>query len=147
MQPDIDELAAIAAAPLMTGRYQTWRPEFGVPIRSTVGEYKGWRHGPIEFARPLAPWGLLSRSISDSEAERRYLDRLDKQADTVVAELAAIARRHPGQALVVLCFENVNAGQVCHRRWFARWFQQQFGIEVAELGVTPTGVSSPTLFD
>jgi hypothetical protein len=44
----------LAGTPLATGRYQSWRPVDGVPIRSTVGEPKFWRHGPLIFVRELA---------------------------------------------------------------------------------------------
>ena len=129
-QPLAEDLALLAAAPLVTGRYAAFRPEHGVPIRSTCGAPKRFRGGPLVFARQLAPWGLLSPTISDDEARRRYVARLD---DTIVMFLAGVARAFPGQQLVVLCYENVHAGQHCHRRWFAEWFEGRYGIEVPEL--------------
>jgi hypothetical protein len=128
---EFGDLEVIATAPLMTGRYQTWRPGLGVPIRSTVGAPKFWRHGRLVFVRQLAPWGLLSPTMDDATARRIYVDRLNVRAGDVVAELAGIARAYPGQPLVVLCFEP--AGQECHRFWFADWFGGRYGVEVSEL--------------
>jgi hypothetical protein len=141
------DLALIAAAPLVTTRYQSFRPGDGVPIRSTVGEPKFWRHGPLVFVRQLAPWGLLSRSMSDADAQRIYVERLDRDANTIVAALAEIARQHPDRPLVVLCFEDVHAGQVCHRRWFADWFRDRYGTDVSELEPAGSVPADPTLFD
>jgi hypothetical protein len=59
--------------------------------------------------------------------------RLDTHAETIVEHLAAIGRRHPGEQLVVLCFENVDAGADCHRRWLAEWLEERYGVVVPEL--------------
>jgi hypothetical protein len=120
---------------LTTGRYQTWRPVFGVPIRATVGEPKFWRGPELVVIRALAPFGIFGRGLTHDEARRRYLARLDRQAETILAALTDVARKHPGRQLCVLCFEDVHAGQVCHRRWFAEWFEQRYGVQVPEVDV------------
>jgi hypothetical protein len=66
-------------------------------------------------------------------ARRRYQDRLEEKTDQFVAALADVARQHPAERLCVLCFEDVLAGQDCHRRWFAEWFERRFGVVVPEL--------------
>ncbi len=132
-EPDPADLAVLAAAPLRTGRYQTWRPEHGVPLGITVGRPKFWKHAEAPIDVPLlAPFGLLSPSISNAEAERRYIRRLDQRAASVVATLASIARQHSGRALVALCFEDI-CTQSCHRQWLSQWFGQRFGISVDEV--------------
>jgi hypothetical protein len=94
----------------------------------------------MEFARSLAPWGIHGQKLPTEEARLRYLARLDARVDEVVAELAAIAARHPecerarshpGQALALLCFEE--PGQVCHRRWIAEFMEVRFDIDIPEL--------------
>jgi hypothetical protein len=128
----LDELELIAAAPLVTGRYQTWRREHGVPVQVTIGTPKFWgRRPPLEDARVLAPWGLFE--LEGDEFDRRYRQRLDGIADRVVVTLAAIAAQHPGERLVLCCFEDVWAGQHCHRRTFAAWWEERFGVAVPEV--------------
>lgn len=131
---------------LCTGRYQTWRPSQGVPIRSTVGEPKFWRHGPLVFVRQLAPWGLMDQ-LDPAEFDVAYRERLDRDGEVTVAKLAAVARQHPGRALLVLCFEDVWAGQSCHRRVFADWMGERFDIGVPEVvdGPAPGDVEQPRL--
>jgi hypothetical protein len=125
---DLDDLKGRLA----TGRYQTWRPSDGVPCSTTVGLPRFWGSRPqLEDARVAAPWGLLN--LEGDEFDRRYLARLDARADRIVATLADIAQRHPGERLVLLCFEDVHAGQHCHRRTFAEWWEQRFGVAVPEL--------------
>ena len=142
--PDPSHLAVVRSTAIATGRYQTWRPEHGVPIRTTVGAPKFWRGPDLVDGRIMAPYGLLSDDLSTDEARRRYRRRLDDRADPVMATLVAIATEHPGQRLVLLCFENVHAGEECHRRWLADWLADRYGIEVPE-GVVAD--QQPTLFD
>jgi hypothetical protein len=41
--------------------------------------------------------------------------------------LIAIWRWHGERPLALLCFEDVHAGQLCHRRMFAAWWHEQTG--------------------
>jgi hypothetical protein len=141
----VSDLELLRRAPLVTGRYQTWKPGEGVPIRSTVGYPRFWRHGPLVHARDITPYGVFGRDDLDgAAAQAAYVTRLDDLGDTVVFNLAAIARDHPGEQLVVLCFENVPAGESCHRRWFAGWMEDRYGLVVPELAAPAS--SAPTLF-
>jgi hypothetical protein len=123
----------ITSAGVVTGRYATWNSDHGVPIRTTVGTPRFWRHGPLVFIKELAPFGIFGQGLPVDVARTRYRDRLEAKADQFVAALADVARQHRGERLCVLCFEDVHAGQDCHRRWFAEWFQQRFGMEVPEV--------------
>ena len=69
----------------------------------------------------------------DVEARLAYLARLQDLAEPTIRFLSDVARANPGQPLVVLCFEDVHAGGVCHRTWFAEWMKGRFGITVKEL--------------
>ena len=128
------DLEELAAGRLVTGRYKTWRPGDGVAVRTTVGYPRFWRHGPLVFVRELAPYGVFGQGLDPDEGRRRYRERLDANAPAIVTNLAEIARQHPGEPLCLLCFEDVEAGEACHRRWFAEWAKERYGIVVPEMG-------------
>ncbi len=130
---EFDDLELLANAPLVTGRYQSWKPGDGVPIRSTVGYPRFWRHGPLWHATEITPYGVFGKGLDHDTARASYRRRLDRHAGAILVGLSQVARRHPGEPLVVLCFEDVHAGEVCHRRWFAEWFEERYGVAVAEL--------------
>lgn len=121
---------------LATSRYQDYRPEWGVAVRITVGRPRFFPH-PYGEALSLAPYELFQppyKGIDNIDVERRvYRERLERYEQRILAELTAIADRNPGKALILLCFENVNAGQDCHRRWAAEWFSERFGWVVPEI--------------
>src|SRR4051794_18107814 len=100
--PHPEDLEVLAGTPLMTGQYQRFKPDDGVAIRSTVGEPKWWRHGPLPHCRDATPYGLMDPKMSDAEAERRYLIRLDERAGSIIGFLADVARLNPGRPLVIL---------------------------------------------
>jgi hypothetical protein len=90
------------------------------------------RPGPGAGAIVDPVWNF-GRDLDADEARELYRQRLDRHAESVISNLARLARQHPDQALCVLCFEDVLAGQPCHRRWFAEWFEERYRITVAEL--------------
>jgi hypothetical protein len=101
-------------------------------VRSTVGQPRFWKHEPLVRCHEVTPHGIFGRGFDTETAQVMYLDRLDRLATPAVTFLADVARAHPGQALVILCFDRV-PGQTCHRRWFAEWCESRFGIVVAEV--------------
>jgi hypothetical protein len=124
---DVDVLLS---ASIVTGRYQTWKPAHGVPIRTTIGEPKFWgRRRKLEDLRVAAPWGLMDAD----DWRERYEQRLDAEGDRIIRQLARIARQCPGEQLALLCFENVNAGEECHRRTLAEWLEDRLDIRVPEM--------------
>ncbi len=144
---------------LATSRYQAWQPvwsEWAVPIRITVGHPRFVRY-PLERALALAPWELFSRG---GRYEPRpedvelllYNRRMEQHAAEILQELAAVAAKHPGKVGVLMCYEDVYKGEVCHRRWAADWFAARYGWNIPELGgempVKPRSldVPNPTLF-
>ncbi|MFZ3595063.1 hypothetical protein [Streptomyces sp. BH104] len=122
--------------PLATSRYQDWRPEHGVPIGITVGRPRFVRY-PFLQIKALAPWELFKppyKGIDNVEIERRvYRERLQIHREEILAGLVEVAEGHPGQRGVLLCFENVNKGEECHRRWAAEWFIEVYGWDVPEI--------------
>lgn len=119
---------------LATARYATFKSSWGVPVQASVGGPKF----PIDYelreeVRELMPRGLLS--VSDpAEFTRRYRERLDRlDLDVLHAQFHAISGRHGGKRIVLLCFEDVRAGELCHRRVFADFWIERTGQDVPEL--------------
>lgn len=125
---------------LFTSRYQFFRPEFGVPIGITVGRPRFVRYA-FERVSALAPHELFKppyKDIDDVVVERRvYRERLVTHEGLILEQLAEVAARYPGQIGVLLCFEDVLAGQACHRRWAAEWFAERFGWDIPEMVPAP----------
>jgi hypothetical protein len=121
--------------PLATSRYQSWPPGHGIPIRTSLGYPRFWRHGPLAYVRELAPAGVFRNPAYTTEAamSEAYTERLDALSDEIVEALVALGGEHPGETLTLLCFEDVLAGQSCHRRWAAAWFERRHGVAVPEL--------------
>jgi hypothetical protein len=97
---------------LATGRYSTFKPSMGVPVRATVGRPKRPLGYELEHeVLRLAPWGLLD--VEDrAEFTRRYRERLDGlDLDALVQKFEAISAEHGGRRLILLCFEDVWAGE------------------------------------
>jgi hypothetical protein len=137
------DLELLRATGLATSRYVSWCPEHGVPVRITVGYPRFWGSRPklVDF-RLVAPYGLMGKDLPTDECHRRYVERLDDLGDQVVATLAGIARDTPaGVTLVLLCFEDVLAGEQCHRRWLAEWLELHHGLVVSEVVVGAAGTN------
>ena len=83
--------------------------------------------------RRLAPRGLMD--LDGDEFIAAYLDRLDRlDIDSLIERFEAISEQEAGRPLVLLCFEDVRAGQLCHRRVFAEWWESKTGQAVPEIG-------------
>ena len=91
----------------------------------------------MDKLRTVAPHGQFGGDLDEHEFRAAYLQGLDDHADKVVAELADLVRRHPRQPLVVMCFDDLDAGRFCHRSMWAGWMAERFGIEVDEVGGRP----------
>jgi hypothetical protein len=131
-----DDLTLIAATPVATSRYKGYQKTYGVPVRITVGYPKFWRKdklGPLEMVSEAAPWEKQIWNLPDDQAKALYEARCEDHLEIIVKKLAELARRFPGQRLVLLCYEDVHKGEVCHRSWFADWFWRRFGITIPEL--------------
>jgi hypothetical protein len=75
--------------------------------------------------------------------KRSYLRQLEEiGAEEIIAHLAEIGN---GLPVVMLCWEDVHAGQVCHRRYVAEFIEDRTGIVVPELepGMIPERPDSP----
>jgi hypothetical protein len=117
---------------LRTGRYQTFDPSMGTPVRVTVGRPKF----PLDYEiaaeiDELKPLGRIF-NLSGEEFEQAFRAHLEGiGVDRIRERFAEVAAEHP-EPLVLLCFEDVLAGQACHRRTFAHWWNEQTGEDVPE---------------
>lgn len=128
--------------PLVTSRYRAvhdfakaGRPFGFVPVKTSVGsprfiaEAKDWPQVGM-----LAPHGLMM--ITDREEfEARYRARLDEHGVLAIAE--ALRAVHDGQSaprlpLALLCFEDLDKGEWCHRRTFAAWWEEKTGQAIED---------------
>lgn len=119
---------------LATSSYRQFDPLMGVPIRISVGRPRfplGYDLG--EHIPELCPtWAMLK--MSPEEYDERFFGKLEKVGvERLQSIFGAIADRHGGARLVLLCFEDVLAGQTCHRRGFAAWWLERTGQRVPEI--------------
>ena len=125
---------------LATTNYASFRPEMGVPVRTSVGRPRPtsfpYAH---EYVADLAPYGIFKiKALEAATPEVRraaYCDRLDSKSLAIEEALDLLTEAYDGQTLVLLCYEG--RGKGCHRRWAAGWFEIKYGIEVPELPLRP----------
>jgi hypothetical protein len=106
----------------------------GVPVRITLGRPPRWFWHDREECRLLAPTPAIFRLPDDDAFRVAYVLRLnDLGPERIEESLREISDRHPGERLVLLCYEDVLKGEVCHRRMFAGWWRATTGQRVPEL--------------
>lgn len=126
---------------LATCSYSQYTPGMGVPVGTSVGRHPRFRE--VEQCDPLKPWTVF-RKMDDrplSVQRARYWQQLDDTETRVAAALQDLTARHPGQRLVLLCWEQLDGENECHRRWAADWLTLR-GLTVPELAPPP-----PSLWD
>jgi uncharacterized protein YeaO (DUF488 family) len=76
--------------------------------------------------------GYMAKRLNDETFRQQYIARLNALgADQVKAILTEAQGEASG--IVLLCFEDVHAGQTCHRSDLARWLQEHLGLVVDEM--------------
>ncbi|GGQ50015.1 hypothetical protein GCM10010250_22020 [Streptomyces althioticus] len=137
---------------LATTRYQNWRESTGhLPVGITVGRPRFVRFS-YETIPALAPFELMRgplAKVNDVAIERKvYFARLKVYESEILAALQELARRYPDTPACLMCFEDVNGGEACHREWAAEWFGKRFGWTVPELpdpaDAAPKAARKPT---
>jgi hypothetical protein len=124
---------------MKTGSWFTTKTALG-RVGISLGTPRGMPGGYRLF-KALAPTKDML-SMSDAQYEPRFveiLQQLNPQATwDKLHEMAG------GHDPVILCFEK--PGEVCHRRWVAKWFEATLGHVVPEYGfdgplcqMTPAG--------
>ncbi|MEC3995184.1 hypothetical protein VSR01_17245 [Actinacidiphila sp. DG2A-62] len=138
---------------LATCTYQEFAPHMGTPVRTTAGHPRF----PLSYqlgghARLITPTrDLLKINVQDAYewGYRRLLNGHGFQR--IEQELAGIAGANElDSPLVLLCFDRLDRltppDDWCHRLHFAKWWTEQTGDEVPELGAHRKQ-APPTLFD
>ena len=108
----------------------------GVPVQTSLGRPKF----PLDYelheqVRELMPRGLFGKGLSEDEFTRGYRERLDRlDLDALRAQFDWISKRNGHKRVVLLCFEDVRAGEHCHRRDFADFWFERRGERIPEVG-------------
>ncbi len=77
--------------------------------------------------------------LNDGYGRKKYLEHLEQKGVVLIRKcLKAIAYKAGGRQVLLCCFESLSAdkvaaGQWCHRRIFADWWQKKTGHTIAEL--------------
>ena len=98
--------------------------------------------GHLPAMNGFAPYGVFNvrPALSQPEFIAKYLARLDKNRDALIAELQYEFDTH-GQRVVLLCWCKVTSTNFevksgfCHRLIAAHWVHRELGIEVPELSL------------
>lgn len=117
---------------LATCSIRAFRPDMGIPVRTTVGLIRAIK---TESGSKLAPYGIFGKVPDDDwpQFHRLYVERLDGLAAQIDAQLLDLQGKYPGQTLVLLCFDDVRKDR-CHREIAAKWLAERYGNNVPELG-------------
>lgn len=112
---------------LRSGKYTAVRISLGTPK---------WKIGyNLDAEMPdLMPFGLLNKFDRYEDFERAYFARLDqKGVRRILSQLQRLESL--GKDVVLLCYEDIRKGpdDWCHRRTFAKWWQQNTGEVIQEL--------------
>lgn len=124
---------------LFTLNYKRYDPSMGVAVRSSNG-YPRFVKFPLKHAvaETFPTWPMVKGNLSKEEFARQYRELLnDRGLDVIASRFRAIATAEGDPRLVLMCYEDLEKGEWCHRTNFAAWWNEMTGEEVRELG--PTG--------
>jgi hypothetical protein len=126
-----------------TSRYQNGEVIAGsglVPIGVTRGypqfNLKGYK--PVRNLQVLAPTKEMGTIKDDDEFEAAYRRKLDAIGVDAIRDL--LTEVGGGGDVVILCYEHIGhqGEKSCHRRTFARWWEEKTGEAVTEIEDTGT---------
>lgn len=109
----------------------------GIPVRTSVGAPR-WKlkyemHATLKILAPSYAMLKLPYEVY----KERYLEQLEAHSVTKIhQQFESLLRTYQkyGDRLVLLCFEDViGKGDWCHRRMFAKWWEEKTGQTVPEL--------------
>lgn len=120
---------------IVTTSYKSFKPDMGVPIQTSIGNPKFWRGPSLTQAKVFYPYVTFKKHTEKTMAEKSviYQNSLDKYSSQIETMLDSFTVIAGGKPLVLMCYEDVLAGEVCHRRWLAEWFKTRYDLEVPEL--------------
>lgn len=105
-----------------------------IPVRITLGAPRfKLPYRLVENLRVLAPMRKIFH-LEDAQFSDAYSDQLERAGVKEIRSfLAHVQERNPGADVALCCFEDVHAGQICHRRMFADWWFERTGERIPEL--------------
>jgi hypothetical protein len=141
-----------------TCTYSEFKPDMGIPVRTTVGAPRWFPHKDMAHWKNASPLPYMLNMPIDQYREH-YLAMLDKHGADVLYDDAHFIQqqfeqqsKYPSDRVVILCFDNLSKpGNWCHRTMWAQWWTRNTGFDVEELGKTlpqapPPPPPPPTLF-
>jgi hypothetical protein len=114
---------------LATSSYRLWRPDLGVPVRTSVGPPRWFPDPLIEWPTVYPSWALVRGKLDQPTYRRKYRHQLHRLTPKVLAELHDLQEGYCAP-LVLLC--HCTRG-FCHRRFLAEWISQHTGEDIPEL--------------
>jgi hypothetical protein len=133
---------------LFTLDYKRFKPEMGVPVRTSNGFPRFVRY-PLTASMPsVMP---EPHTIKWTDRERFWTAYSRKLSSIGVDDLRigfrTIAEHFGDNRLVLMCYEDLTVpGKWCHRSLFAEWWTAMTGEPVIELGPKPEAPLA-SLFD
>lgn len=110
------------------------------PVRTTQGNPRfKLKYELAGKVMELAPprWLLKEEGDAFTVPYRKHLELVGALAIGDALKRIIEASGCPGA--VLLCFEDVTKGELCHRSVFSSWWQEVVGVEVPELALMGTG--------
>lgn len=134
---------------IATCSYGEYKPEMGMPVRTSVGFPKWFSHPSMAWENTYPEYHWLKLPYDDYHA--RYLRKLDNigtatlrgDLEFMAETYAKIHRIVPDRA-VLLCFEKLSKdGAWCHRTMLSAYLEEHLGLTVVELGAQPAPAPDP----
>jgi len=119
---------------LATCSYNDHRPEYGIPVGTSVGRHPRFTTTPeVHVLKPFGVFGVMDDHPVDAQ-RTAYQSRLHRDAGAIERLLDDLTATYPDETLCLLCWcrRDVALRGECHRRWAADWFADVYGIEVPE---------------
>jgi hypothetical protein len=123
---------------LVTTSYKNYKPEMGIAIQTSIGTPKFWRWGSLTQAKVFYPYATFKKHTDKTWTQKAniYCDSLDAYASQIEKMLDSFTAIAGDKPLVLMCYEDVHAGEVCHRRWLAEWFRTRYNVDVPEISMS-----------
>lgn len=111
-------ISNIEHIPIRIARYH---PRFPLPYKI---------EGKIEILMPTIEEFKIAK-MDFIRFKKIFSKRISENISAIKGTLTSLQK--DGRDIVLLCYEDVNAGEQCHRRIFAEIYEKHTGIEIVEI--------------
>jgi hypothetical protein len=119
---------------ISTCSYKLWRPDLGVPVRTSVGPPRSFPDVLVDWSRVWPPWSLVRAGLPEADYRRRYRHQLHRQTPAVLRELRDMQEGYD-QPLCLLCHCDLSRPDGwCRRTMLGEWISEKLDVEIPELG-------------